>query len=192
MNILEPVIQVLGSVMITRILDRNGNPLPASSICDWARDDVPSVERPLALGDNLVVNLGRVAIVNLLGSGLSGGPSAASWSIQKVSFGTGSDVPKYSDASLSPQTGGTYLGGENEVILTGTDTKKAIDSVEFPGSFLVRFMFALDYPEANMQTIREAALWTGGTIPTMFARKVFPGIQKSGDRRIEFAWVIRS
>lgn len=188
MNVSDDSNRVQGSVEVTRILDKDGNPMRMGSIYPGSLDDpqaIPSPEFPQSLGDNLVVNLGRTVIARLLG-GL-GGPSDV---ISRVSFGTGSEAPRYDDATLSPQRGGVFDGGENQLEISTGVTKKGFSGVDFPGSYLVRFAFAIDYNECNGFIIREAGLWTLGN--TLFARKTFPGIMKSGDQRVEMAWTIRA
>lgn len=179
-------IGVKGSVEITRIVDRSGSPLAIGSVVENAGLAIPSPDSPFILGDNLVVNLGRTVIAKLLG----GQGDLTQSVISKVSFGTGSEPPRYDDATLSPQRGGVYDGGENQVAITTGVYKKDFASVDFPGSYLVRFNFLIDYSECNGFVIREAGLWTLDDV--LFARKTFPGLMKSGDQAISMAWTIRS
>ncbi len=182
-------ITVRGSVEITRVCARDGSPLPVSSILespDDAASVTPSPGSPYILGDNLVVNLGRAVIARLLG----GQGDLSQEVVSRVSFGVGSEPPKYDDATLSPQRGGIYDGGENQIAISAGVFKKPFSGVDFPGPFLVRYSFAIDYSECNGFIVREAGLWTLGDV--LFARKTFPGIMKSGDQRVEMAWTIRA
>lgn len=181
-------ISVKGSVEVTGIYDKGGSPLPLNTILEEPCRNgliVPSLAAPYPLGDNLVVDLGRGIIARLLG----GQGDLSQDVISKVSFGVGSEPPRYNDATLSPQRGGIYNGGENQIALLPGIFKKSFTGIDFPGAHLVRYSFSIDYSEGNGNVVREAALWTTGD--TMFARKTFPGIMKSGDQRIEMAWTIR-
>lgn len=168
-------IQVVGSVQILRVLDRDGKPVPTERVLVAGTRD---------LGPNLVVDAGREVLARLLGGATTG------YQVSRVSVGTGDDPPRYNDVTLSPQPGGEYVGGENQVELYAGATDKAIEEITFPAPFLVQFRFALDYGEANGFVIREAGLWTDSGV--LFARKSFPGIIKGEENRIEMAWTIRT
>ena len=168
-------VKVSGVVEIIRVTDRSGAVVPVESVL---------VDGNAQLGSNLVVDGGRAAIAHLLGGETTG------YRISAVSFGTGDEPPRYNDVTLSPQPGGEYTGGENQVELSSGAYNKPIAAVLFPAPYLVQFQFSLDYHEANGFVIREAGLWTEAGV--LFARKAFPGIIKSSENRIEMMWTLRS
>lgn len=136
------------------------------------------------LDANLVVNGGRNAIARLIGSGDS------QWSISSMSWGTYDEAPRFDDLTLSPQaTPGGPTAGSNEINLGSGVFKKAIGSVDFPQPFTVRFNAQMDYAEGNGNIVREAGLWCDNG--TLFARKIFPGVRKSGDFQLNWSWLIR-
>lgn len=174
---MEDPVSVKGEVSIVRVTNRDGIEVPPETVLAK-----PSAN-PGELGPNLVVDGGRIALARLLGGDYTG------YQITKVSFGTGDDPPRYNDVTLSPQPGGIYVGGENQVELTVGVETKALDATTFPAPYLVRFYFSLDYNEANGMVIREVGLWTADDV--LFARKSFPGLIKSAENRIELAWTLR-
>lgn len=148
---------------------------------------VPSEEGYLSLKDNLVVNLGRQTIAYLLGG--KNFP-ANDWVVGKVSWGTGEIAPTFVDNTLSPQgISGQTAGGENEIYYDGVNKRKNISKVDWPSPFIVRFESVLGANEGVGYIIREYGAWTNNG--TLFARKVFPGINKQSDFSLSFLHSIR-
>lgn len=137
------------------------------------------------LGKNMVVNLGRQTIANLIGGRAS---NANDWAVTKVSWGTYDEAPRFTDATLSPQPGVT-VGGENEILYDGVNRRKAISSVDWPVPFIVRFECILGTTEANGQTIREMGLWTHNE--TLFARKTMVPVVKTSAYSLVMTWRVR-
>ena len=148
----------------------------------------------IALGNNLVVNLARQTIANLIGGrDLSEVSPVKDWVVNKVSFGTYDEAPRFTDASLSPQfVDGQFAGGENEIIIDPIEgnKKKGIHAVDWPAPYIVRFEIILLEGEANGYTIRELGLWTENE--TLFARKATIGISKSDTFGLSFLWRVRA
>ena len=144
------------------------------------------------LESNLVVNLGRQTLAYLIG-GRDYSPTTPNlnWVVTKASFGTYDEAPRFTDSTVSPQPGGGFTGGENEIVLDpGTgETKKVIESADWPQEFIVRFEILIKEGEANGFALREAALWCDNE--TLFARKVFPAINKSQEFGLSFLWRVR-
>jgi hypothetical protein len=142
------------------------------------------------LDDNMVVNLGRQTIANLIG-GRDFDSAPNNWVITTASFGTFDEAARFDDVSLSPQpVAGSIQGGANEILYNGVDAKKPITSVDWPQPFIIRFEINLEPDEANGFLIREMGLWTDNG--NLFARKTFPGINKISDFGVSFLWRIRS
>jgi len=148
----------------------------------------------IPVGDNLVVNLGRQTLANLLG-GRDYATAPQDWIISYVSFGTYDEVPRFTDQSLSPQPlDGSYVGGENSIQL-GVDEldepvyHKLISSVDWPQPYIVRFECVLEEAEANGELVREIGLWTKNK--TLFARKAIVPINKDSSYGLSLLWRIR-
>lgn len=142
------------------------------------------------LADNMVVNLGRQTIANLIG-GRDFESNPTNWVVSSASFGTYDEAPRFDDVSLSPQPiAGSTDGGANEILYDGVNAKKTITSVDWPQPFIVRFEINLEPDEANGFLIREMGLWTANG--NLFARKTFPGISKISDFGVSFLWRIRA
>jgi hypothetical protein len=144
----------------------------------------------VAIGENLVVNLGRQTIANLLGNRDVFSGSASPWVVTKVSWGRYDEAPRFTDSSLSPQPTDVTAGGGNMIAYNGTDFLKPISRVDYPQSFIVRFECNLASSEANAQTIREMGLWTSNG--TLFARKAMVGVVKRPGQSLSFLWSIRT
>jgi hypothetical protein len=144
------------------------------------------------LSSNLVVNLGRQTIANLIGGkDWNNVTPNKDWIINKASWGTYDEAARFTDSSLSPQLeAGVTAGGENEILYDGSNAKKPLNAVDWPAPFIVRFEAILGADEAVGYLIREMGLWTDND--TLFARKTFPPINKSGDFGLSFLWRIRS
>ena len=173
-----------GSPAIVPFVDKGGSFLPR-----------PSKEEPgyIVCGDNLVVDGGRQIIANLLGGrGYSDVTPVIDWIISKVSFGTGDQVARYTDVTLSPQpdVGLGLVGGENEIEITTGVYKKLINSVDFPQPFIVRFECILLPDEANGVLIRELGLWSGNN--TLACRKVIVPVSKTADIGLSYLWRLRA
>ena len=172
-----------GSPAIVPFVDNGGSFLPR-----------PSKEEPgyIVCGDNLVVDGGRQIIANLLGGrGYSNVTPVIDWIISKISFGTGDQVARYTDVTLSPQpdVGLGLVGGENEIEITTGVYKKLINSVDFPQPFIVRFECILLPDEANGVLIRELGLWSGNN--TLACRKVIVPVSKTADIGLSYLWRVR-
>lgn len=148
----------------------------------------------IPIGDNLVVNLGRQTLANLLG-GRDYATTPQDWIVSYVSFGTYDEVPRFTDQSLSPQPlDGVYVGGENSIQL-GLDGDlnpvyhKLISSVDWPQPYIVRFECVLDEDQANGELVREVGLWTKNK--TLFSRKAIVPINKDSSYGISLLWRIR-
>jgi hypothetical protein len=142
------------------------------------------------LGSNLVVDLGRQSLAYLVGGkDYTADAAIDNWIITKASWGTYDEVPRFSDATLSPQAGPGITAGANEIEYSAGLKKKQIFSVDWPTPFIVRFEAVLNADEGNGYLIREMGLWTGND--TLFARKVFPAIEKNDTFSLGFLWRIR-
>ncbi len=155
----------------------------------------PSKEEPgyIICGDNLVVDGGRQVIANLLGGrGYSDSAPIIDWIISKVSFGTGDQVARYTDVTLSPQpdVGLGLVGGENEIEITTGVYKKLISSVDWPQPFIIRMEAVLMPDEANGVLIRELGLWTSNN--TLFARRVLTPVSKDSTIGLSWLWKVRT
>lgn len=142
----------------------------------------------LNLHGNLVVNLGRQTLAYLIGGRDS---TTTDWTVTQSSWGIGEEAPRFTDSTLSPQlVTGETSGGENEIAYNEAgDHKKNLVSVDFPNPFIVRFESVLGADEGTGYLIREMGLWTGNG--NLFARKVFPAINKSSDFGLSFLWKVR-
>jgi len=143
----------------------------------------PEASGHIFLGSNLVVDLGRQTLAYLVG----GKDSSASvisdnWLVTQGSWGTHDDVPRFSDSALS-------ASGANEIQYAPGLTKKQIFSVDWPQPFVVRFEIVLNSDEGNGYLLREMGLWTKNN--TLFARKVFPAIEKNDTFALGFLWRCR-
>ena len=142
------------------------------------------------LSDNMVVNLGRQTIANLIG-GRDFDSNPNNWVVSDASFGTYDEAARFDDVTLSPQpVAGSIQGGANEILYNGVDARKPITSVDWPQPFIVRFEINLEPDEANGFLIREMGLWTANG--NLFSRKTFPGISKISDFGVSFLWRIRA
>jgi hypothetical protein len=184
----DQVEHISGEVVV-KPFDRSGRPLedPLSIFKSPTQLDL-SADGYVMLKDNLVVNLGRQTLAYLIGGK---DYPANSWLISKVSWGTGEEVPRFTDTTASPQAvTNQTIGGENEIAYDATNKKKAIASVDWPTPFMTRFEATLGADEAVGYLIREMALWTSND--NLFARKVFPAINKTSDFGLSFLWRIRT
>lgn len=147
----------------------------------------------IPLGHNLVVNLARQTIANLVGGrDLSTTQPKKDWVVTKASFGTYDEAPRFTDSSLSPQyLEDQFVGGENEIVIDplAGNKKKAIHATDWPSPYIVRFEIILLEGEANGFLIRELGLWTHND--TLFARKAIVGISKSQDFGLSFLHRVR-
>lgn len=114
--------------------------------------------------DNLIVNNGRDAIVDLIGSGDSNKV------VNQISFGTNGADPVLTDTAITaPFT-------------------KAVNAVTYPATGQVQFAWSLELSENNGVTIREYGLLCDDN--TLFARKVRADISKNNTVRLEGTWKI--
>lgn len=150
----------------------------------------PEASDHIFLGSNLVVDLGRQALANLVGGR---DLPDNDWVVTKASWGTYDAVPRFTDSTLSPQPVGMVAGGANEIVykVVGPTSyrKKAIFSVDWPQPFITRFEVVLAADEANGTLLREMGLWTENE--RLFARKVFPAIDKNSSFGLSFLWRVR-
>ena len=116
------------------------------------------------LDNNLVVNGGRTAVVNLLGAATSGKQ------LTKLSVGTNGTAPVGTDAAI-----------------TGAFTK-SLGTVSYPTISSVKFDFQLGATDANGIGIREFGLVC--TDNTLFARKTRELINKNSDIILNGSWTI--
>lgn len=116
------------------------------------------------LDNNLVVNGGRTAVVNLLGAATSGKQ------LTKLSVGTNGTAPIGTDTAI-----------------TGAFTK-ALGTVTYPTISSVKFDFQLGAGDANGIGIREFGLIC--TDNTLFARKTRELISKNSDIILNGSWTI--
>lgn len=114
--------------------------------------------------NNLVVNGGRTAVVNLLGAATSGKK------LTKLSVGTNNTAPVGTDAAIT--------GAFTKAL--GIPTYPTISSVSFP--------FQLGAGDANGIGIREFGLVC--TDNTLFARKTRELINKNADIILNGSWTI--
>jgi hypothetical protein len=146
----------------------------------------------LHLGSNMMVNLGRQSLANLIGG--RDFPSN-NWIVNQFSIGSYDTAPQFTDVTLSPQpiSSPPTAGGGNTIPInpSGYPTAyfKNIASVDWPAPYFVRFELIIAANEACGYVIREAGLWTANQ--TLFARKVFPGILKTSTRGYSYLWVLR-
>jgi hypothetical protein len=208
MDIDDQVKPPVDGELFVRAFGRDGRPMSAADTMRvfadpaeaWAvagglavPDDVPVGYVPI--GANLAVDLARQTIANLIG-GRDFDPVTPSkkWIVTQFSVGTYDTVPRFSDVTLSPQpdAGAGLVGGENEIQISTGVYKKLIGSVDWPQPFIVRFELVLETNEAVGYTIRELGLWTDGAgTPALFARKITPGVVKTGDYGLSWLWRIR-
>lgn len=113
--------------------------------------------------DNLIVNLGKKALANLLGSA---DPNKA---VTLIGFGTSGNTVAGSDVDLT----GQYV--------------KPLNGVSYNGSSVI-FDYSLELNENNGATIREFGLFTddGG----LFSRITRNSISKTSDIRLSGTWTI--
>ena len=114
--------------------------------------------------NNLVVNGGRAAVVNLLGAATSGKQ------LTKLSVGTNGTAPVGTDTAI-----------------TGAFTK-LLGTVTYPTISSVKFDFQLGAGDANGIGIREFGLVC--TDNTLFARKTRELINKNADIILNGSWTI--
>jgi len=114
--------------------------------------------------NNLVVNGGRSAVMNLLGAATSGKR------LSKISVGTNGTAPSGSDNAI-----------------TGAFTKN-LGTVTYPTISSVRFDFSIGASEANGIGIREFGLVCEDL--TLFARKTRELINKNSDIILNGNWII--
>ena len=114
--------------------------------------------------NNLVVNGGRTAVVNLLGAATSGKQ------LTKLSVGTNNTAPIGTDTAI-----------------TGAFTK-SLGTVSYPTISSVKFDFQLGAGDANGIGIREFGLVC--TDNTLFARKTRELISKNSDIILNGSWTI--
>ena len=137
------------------------------------------------LGSNLVVDVGRQCLANLIGGRdltASGSVPTKQYVVTQCSWGDHDTVPRFTDTALS-------AAGANEIAYDGSLFKKALYSVDWPQPFIVRFEAVLEADEANDVLLKEMGLWTANT--TLFARKVFPAIAKDSSFGLSFLWRVR-
>lgn len=115
--------------------------------------------------NNLVVNLGRTAVMKLLGGETTGN------TIGKIAFGTNSTAPAATDTAIT----GAF--------------SKALGTRTYPTISSVRWAWALEAAENNGMGIREFGLLTAND--TLFARKTREVINKTVDIRLSGTWEIR-
>ena len=114
--------------------------------------------------ENLVVNGGRTAVMNLLGAATSGKQ------LTKLSVGTNGTAPVGTDVAItSPFT-------------------KALGAVTYPTISSVKFDWTIGASEANGKAIAEFGLLC--TDDTLFARKVREVINKNSDIILNGNWTI--
>lgn len=128
----------------------------------WRGDELLMRERD----SNLVVNGIRSSLAQLLGAGL---PDRT---IGRFGVGTSFDAPLVTDVALT--------GGYDRTLL----------GFDHPQPEQVRFMWALDYAEANGLAIQEFGLLT--LDGTLVARKVRgAAIAKTSDIRLDGTWTLQ-
>jgi len=116
------------------------------------------------IDNNLVVNGGRTAVMNLLGAATSGKQ------LTKLSVGTSGTAPTGSDTAI-----------------TGAFTK-SLGAVSYPTISSVKFDWTIGASEANGIAIKEFGLLC--TDNTLFARKVREVINKNSDIILNGNWTI--
>jgi hypothetical protein len=116
------------------------------------------------IDNNLIVNGGRDAIVDLIGSG------DADKVVNTISFGTNGAAPVLTDTTIT----GAF--------------DKAVNAVAYPATGQVRFDWSLELVENNGVTIREYGLKCDDG--TLFARKTRADIAKNNTVRLEGTWTI--
>lgn len=151
----------------------------------------PEASSHLFLGANLVVDLGRQTLANLVGG--RDFPNK-NWIVTKCSWGTHDTVPRFTDTTLSPQPTTVSPGGLNEIVyavdgLGNELRKKLLYSVDWPQPFIIRYEAILEASEANGTLLKEMALWSDNE--RLFARKVFPAISKNNSFGLSFLWRVR-
>jgi hypothetical protein len=114
--------------------------------------------------NNLVVNGGRAAVTNLLGSGTSGKQ------LTKISFGTNGTAPAGSDTAITEAF------------------TKSLGAVTYPTISSVSFAWTLGASEGNGLGIREVGILC--TDNTLFARKTRALIDKNSDIILNGSWTI--
>lgn len=116
-------------------------------------------------GKNLVVDLGKLNVCQLLGGDTDGKK------LSKISVGTNSTPPAAGDTTI-----------------TGAFTK-AIESVAYVGNNIVQFNYSIDGTEANGITIQEAGLLNDAGV--LFARKQREPIVKTSAIALRGVWEIQ-
>lgn len=114
--------------------------------------------------NNLIVNGGRDAIADLIGSG------DADKVVDTISFGTNGSSPVLTDNAIT----GAF--------------DKGVNGVTYPATGKVQFAWSLELAENNGVTIREYGLKTNDG--TLFARKIRSEINKTSSIRLEGTWTI--
>ncbi len=166
------------------------NPDQLTRLAPSALGGFPEAADHIYLGSNLVVDLGRQTLAYLIGGkDYSISTPSNNWIVTKGSWGTHDEVPRFTDASLSPQAALGFTAGANEIEYAPGLKRKPIFSVDWPQPFIVRFEIVLDASEGNGYLIREMGLWTNNS--NLFARKVFPAIEKNDTFALGFLWRIR-
>lgn len=142
------------------------------------------------IGENLVVNLGRQTIANLIGARdlIIGQPNP--WAVTQVSWGIFPEAPRFTDTTLSPQPEDLTAGGANQILYNGTDALKPISRVDWPQAFVIRFECNLAVSEGNGYLLQEMGLWTNNG--SLFARKAMIGVQKQPGHSLTWLWSIRT
>lgn len=129
----------------------------------------------IELGDNLVVNTGRNAIVKAMV-----GNDHPNNTIGFLQLGSGATGP--SSSPNPPTAGDTSL---NNIVRT-----MAFATVSFPSTGLVRFSSSLNTSTGNGEQYNEAGLITVSSPAVLVARKTFGVITKSSAFAFEFRWEI--
>ena len=114
---------------------------------------------------NLVVDVGRTALAELLG-----GLNQSDKKVTQGGFGTSDTAPLPGNTSLT------------------TEFKKVLDGVSYPATAKVSFEYSLSTLEYNGNTIKEFGLFTFDD--TLFARLTHPGIAKTSVIGLTVEWVI--
>lgn len=125
---------------------------------------IQEIDRP-----NLVVNVGLASICFLLGG------SGVGLNINKVAFGSNNVPVDPADTQVGTMLDPPFI--------------KAVDAITHPAQNQVRFDWALELSENNGNDVYEYALY-GSNGSTIFAKVVFPLIQKTSLIRIEGIWII--
>lgn len=114
--------------------------------------------------NNLIVNTGRQAMAQLLGTANS------DFRVNSIGFGSS----------------GTPVAG-TDATLYASVFSKALNAVTYSGTSVI-FDYSLELNEANGETIREFGLFTDDA--TLFSRIVRNAINKTADIRLTGTWTI--